>query len=166
MLLQQEQLTIYFLFLCFFNICTRDISSRLSPAPCFPLQPHSHSTVAAWDSALRKHAAIFHICVAEKQMRSTLVHSTVATSLPAPRLAEQHAPTYANTLNTLETHHTQQPYMYSYHPTFARKANMPHLNEPNEETTKALSRWCKKNDLTSYGTSFAFRNKSSTIICA
>lgn len=34
MLLQQEQLTIYFpFFVYFFSICTRDISSRLSPAP-------------------------------------------------------------------------------------------------------------------------------------
>lgn len=57
MLLQREQLTIYIFFPFSFNICTRDISSWLSPPRVFPYPHHNTRTfnhVAARQSSIKK----------------------------------------------------------------------------------------------------------------
>lgn len=97
MLLQREQLTIYFPFF-FFNICTRDISSRLSPAPyVFPyIAPFTFKHRCLDKQRKKARGRLSRTPVTEKQMREQhfrRAHSRITTGAPAGKQLSASAPT-------------------------------------------------------------------------
>lgn len=138
MLLQREQLTIYFPFFYFFNICTRDISSRLSPSPydfpyispvhiqTWPLSktaPEStrpppfhkkHVETNERDNTLAEHT------IRVTHRRTNSWKSSSARRLPANKWAS------SNNLETHGIHHIYIQHVFSLN-VYTQKRPRPHL---------------------------------------